>query len=161
MNYLNLDARYCLAQKSWYCRKCQKMCDIDLELLGNGIFTTFYSSICKTIFFSSIQKCSSLHIFWRHTGRIVNWPRSVRVGIKSTNHTLKKNINYQNKTKLLIISPLVCSQLQGNYERIIMLEKCGHLDLTVFHLIWVIGKYKQHCQFSPFGPIFEVNGLDW
>jgi hypothetical protein len=20
---------------------------------------------------------------------------------------------------------------------------------------------KQHCQFSPFGPSFEVNGLDW
>ena len=20
---------------------------------------------------------------------------------------------------------------------------------------------KQHCQFSPFGPIFEVNGMDW
>jgi hypothetical protein len=20
---------------------------------------------------------------------------------------------------------------------------------------------KQHCQLSPFGPIFEVNGLDW
>ena len=20
---------------------------------------------------------------------------------------------------------------------------------------------KKHCQFSPFGPIFEVNGLDW
>ena len=20
---------------------------------------------------------------------------------------------------------------------------------------------KQHCQFSPFGPAFEVNGLDW
>ena len=20
---------------------------------------------------------------------------------------------------------------------------------------------KQHCQFSPFGPIFELNGLDW
>jgi hypothetical protein len=20
---------------------------------------------------------------------------------------------------------------------------------------------KQHCQFSPFGPIFEANGLDW
>ena len=20
---------------------------------------------------------------------------------------------------------------------------------------------KQHCQFSPFGPIFEVNGQDW
>ena len=20
---------------------------------------------------------------------------------------------------------------------------------------------KQHCQFSPFGPIIEVNGLDW
>ena len=20
---------------------------------------------------------------------------------------------------------------------------------------------KQHCQFNPFGPIFEVNGLDW
>ena len=27
----------------------------------------------------------------------------------------------------------------GSYELIIMLEKCGHLDLTVFHLIWVIG----------------------
>jgi hypothetical protein len=20
---------------------------------------------------------------------------------------------------------------------------------------------KQHCQFSPFGPIFEINGLSW
>ena len=20
---------------------------------------------------------------------------------------------------------------------------------------------KQHCQFSPFGPLYEVNGLDW
>ena len=20
---------------------------------------------------------------------------------------------------------------------------------------------KQHCQFSPFGPFYEVNGLDW
>ena len=29
----------------------------------------------------------------------------------------------------------------GSYEWIIMLEKFGHLDLTVFHLIWVIGSY--------------------
>ena len=29
----------------------------------------------------------------------------------------------------------------GSYEWIIMLEKCGRLDLTVFHLIWVIGAY--------------------
>ena len=29
----------------------------------------------------------------------------------------------------------------GSYEWIIMLEKCGRVDLTVFHLIWVIGKY--------------------
>ena len=29
----------------------------------------------------------------------------------------------------------------GSYEWIIMLEKCVRLDLTVFHLIWVIGTY--------------------
>mgnify|MGYP002057129200 CR=1 FL=1 len=29
----------------------------------------------------------------------------------------------------------------GSYEWIIMLEKCGPLDLTVFHLISVIGTY--------------------
>ena len=29
----------------------------------------------------------------------------------------------------------------GSYEWIIMLEKCGCLDLTVFHLICVIGSY--------------------
>ena len=28
-----------------------------------------------------------------------------------------------------------------SYEWIIMLEKCGRLDLTVFHLIWEIGIY--------------------
>ena len=29
----------------------------------------------------------------------------------------------------------------GSYESIIMFEKCGRLDLTVFQLIWVIGTY--------------------
>ena len=29
----------------------------------------------------------------------------------------------------------------GSYELIILLEKCGRLDLTVFHLMWVIGTY--------------------
>ena len=29
----------------------------------------------------------------------------------------------------------------GSYEWIIMLEKCGRPDPTVFHLIWVIGTY--------------------
>ena len=31
--------------------------------------------------------------------------------------------------------------IHGNYEWIIMLKKYGRLDLTVFHLIWVIGTY--------------------
>ena len=26
---------------------------------------------------------------------------------------------------------------------------------------WSYIPTKQHCQVSPFGPIFEVNGLDW
>jgi hypothetical protein len=26
---------------------------------------------------------------------------------------------------------------------------------------WSYVTAKQHCQFSSFGPIFEVNGLDW
>ena len=28
-------------------------------------------------------------------------------------------------------------------------------------LFWRYQLIKQHCQFSPFGPIFEVNGLNW
>ena len=55
--------------------------------------------------------------------------------------------------------------IHGSYKWIIMLKKCGHPDLTVFHLIWVTGTYdnwnqnsgavlelpaKQQCQFSPF-----------
>ena len=31
--------------------------------------------------------------------------------------------------------------IHGSYEWIIMIEKCGRLDLTVFHLIWEIGTY--------------------
>jgi hypothetical protein len=31
--------------------------------------------------------------------------------------------------------------VHGSYEWTIMLKKCGRLDLTVFHLIWVIGTY--------------------
>ena len=56
-----------------------------------------------------------------------------------------------------------------------MLKKCGRPDCNEFQLDlapMAIEKLKilvavleipakQHCQFSPFGPIFEVNGLDW
>ena len=37
----------------------------------------------------------------------------------------------------------------GNWKKLKILEAV--LELPA----------KQHCQFSPFGPIFEVNGLDW
>ena len=67
--------------------------------------------------------------------------------------------------------------LHSSYKWFIMPEKCGHPDLTVFHLIWIIGTCgnwknqimgavlelpaKLHCQFSPFGSLHVVNGLDW
>ena len=40
-----------------------------------------------------------------------------------------------------ISSAQLLKRPQGSYEWIIMLEKCGRLDLTVFHLILVIGTY--------------------
>ena len=39
----------------------------------------------------------------------------------------------------------------GSYEWIIMLEKYGRLDLTVFHLIWVIGTYGNWKNQNPGG----------
>ena len=39
----------------------------------------------------------------------------------------------------------------GSYEWIIMLEKCRRLDLTVFHLIWVIGTYGNWKNQNPGG----------
>ena len=41
--------------------------------------------------------------------------------------------------------------MHGSYEWIIMLEKCGRLDLTVFHLIWVIGTYGNWKNQNPGG----------
>ena len=40
---------------------------------------------------------------------------------------------------------------QGSYEWIIMLKKCGRLDLTVFQLIWVIGTYDNWKYQNPGG----------
>ena len=54
-----------------------------------------------------------------------------------------------------------------------MHEKCGGPDSNGFQLKWRFGtygywnswglfwSYQLNCQFSPFGPSFEVNGLDW
>ena len=54
-----------------------------------------------------------------------------------------------------------------------MLEKCGHLDLTVFHLIWVIGtcgnwknqnlggRFGATSQSSTFTSKIGQNGLNW
>ena len=41
--------------------------------------------------------------------------------------------------------------LHGSYKWIIMFEKCGRLDLTVFHLIWVIGTYGNWKNQNPGG----------
>ena len=41
--------------------------------------------------------------------------------------------------------------LHGSYEWIIMLEKCGRLDPSVFHLIWVIGTYGNWKNQNPGG----------
>ena len=41
--------------------------------------------------------------------------------------------------------------VHGSYEWIIMLEKCGRPDLTVFHLIWVIGTYGNWKNQNPGG----------
>ena len=32
--------------------------------------------------------------------------------------------------------------------------------IKILGAVWELPA-KQHCQFSPFGPIYEVNGLDW
>ena len=40
-----------------------------------------------------------------------------------------------------ICYPYCTQALHGIYERIIMLKKCGRLDLTVFHFIRVIGTH--------------------
>ena len=49
-----------------------------------------------------------------------------------------------------------------------MQEKLGYSidNRNKFESIKIVGAAlelpaKYHCQFSPFGPIFEVNGLDW
>ena len=77
----------------------------------------------------------------------------------------------------LIISSTSSRLMNGSYKWIIMLKKCGRPDLTVFHLIWIIGIYgnwknqnpgavlelpaKQHCQSSPFTSEVGPNGLNW
>jgi hypothetical protein len=39
----------------------------------------------------------------------------------------------------------------GSYKWIIMLIKCGRPDLTVFHLIWIIGIYGNWKNLNPGG----------
>ena len=41
--------------------------------------------------------------------------------------------------------------VHGSYEWTIMLEKCGRLDLTDFHLIWVSGTYGNWKNQNPGG----------
>ena len=56
----------------------------------------------------------------------------------------------------------------GSYKWIIMPEKCGRLDITVFHIIWHLWQLKilelpakYHCQSSPFTSKIWPNGLNW
>ena len=58
---------------------------------------------------------------------------------------LHRNI-FQSKTFISNVNPK-----HGSYERIVMLEKCGRPDLTVFHLIWVIGTYGNWKNQNPGG----------
>ena len=69
------------------------------------------------------------------------------------------------------------SYILGGYKWIIMLEKCWRLDVNFFHIKRIVSNHgnwkikilgaifelpsKQHCQFSSFGPISEITGLDW
>ena len=48
-------------------------------------------------------------------------------------------------------SKLITIPYHDSYECIIMLEKCGRIDLTVFHLIWVIGTYGNWKNHNPGG----------
>ena len=48
--------------------------------------------------------------------------------------------SFQNFSYIHSDSPLI-NPYSRIYEWIIMLKKCGRIDLTVFHLIWVIGTY--------------------
>ena len=44
-----------------------------------------------------------------------------------------------------------------------MSQKLAHMAIEKIKILGAVLELqtKQHCQFSPFGPIFEVNGLDW
>ena len=74
---------------------------------------------------------------------------------------------------MLASDTIICTH--GSYKWIIMVEKCWRPDLTIFHLIWIIGTYgnwknqnpgsrlelpaKQQCQSSPFTSEVWPNGL--
>ena len=51
--------------------------------------------------------------------------------------------------------------MHGSYEWIIMLEKCGRLDLTDFHLIWVMGTYGNWKKSNSWGSFwsYQLNSI--
>ena len=72
--------------------------------------------------------------------------------------TLLLSTVHTDKSKVEILQNFVAfseymnfTTVHGSYEWIIMLEKCGRLDLTVFHLIWVIGTYGNWKNQNPGG----------
>ena len=41
--------------------------------------------------------------------------------------------------------------MHGSYKLIIMLEKCGHPDINVFHIKWIIGNHGNWKNQNPGG----------
>ena len=78
---------------------------------------------------------------------------------KTTEILIKLVIALQNMSSVRMTSKIqlvlnyydLVALYHGSYKWIIMLEKCGRPDLTVFHLIWIIGTYGNWKNQNPGG----------
>ena len=83
-----------------------------------------------------------------HTQSISNMQNAVYKGEMSVVDYYERQVCTLFWLPIIII---LCLRIHGSYEWIIMLEKCGRLDLTVFQLIWVIGTYDTWKNQNPGG----------
>ena len=50
-----------------------------------------------------------------------------------------------------LFNQIVWKQIHGSYKWISMLEKCGHPDINVFHIKWIIGDHGNWKNQNPDG----------
>ena len=79
----------------------------------------------------NIKQCGILNTFWANSITIM-W---VKMGTNPPMFWLVKE--WVAKSLPLFFK----TETHGSYRRIITLEKCGHPDLNVFHLKWIMGTH--------------------